>query len=227
MVAMRSFWVAVVTVALAAMPRAVPAVHAESCRFVLGFAALHGLLPGVVGQCLDDEQHNPANGDGLQHTTKDLLVWRKADNWNAFTDGYSTMINGPNGLEYRLNTRRFAWEANPDGLPVTPDAPVGTAQVRAQSAPTFQVTESTLGSVRGPLSFTVAGDGFAPGEPVTLLGTCAPIYSLATGDPQSPTHELRCASVALGPCRRPQVTTGASPRPSRRPRIRTPEARCT
>jgi hypothetical protein len=39
------------------------------CRFVLGFATLHSLLPQLIGQCLDDEQHNPTNGYGLQHTT--------------------------------------------------------------------------------------------------------------------------------------------------------------
>jgi len=205
---MRYFWAAVVTVALAAMPWTAPDVRAESCRFVLGFATLHDLLPGVVGQCLDDEQHNPANGDGLQHTTKGLLVWRKADNFTAFTDGYSTIVNGPNGLEYRLNTQRFAWEANPDGLPAVPDASIGTAQGREQPGPKLQITESTLGYARGPLIFRVAGGGFAPGEPVTLQGTYAPISSLATGDPQSPSHELRCTTVALGPVSAPAGPDG-------------------
>ena len=91
-----------------------------SCRFVLGFQALHDLLPAVVGDCLDDERHSPENGDGMQHTTKGLLVWRKADNLTAFTDGYRTWVNDPQGVRQRLNTQRFAWEANPDGLPVVP-----------------------------------------------------------------------------------------------------------
>jgi len=72
----------------------------------------------TVGNCLEDEGHTPQNGDGLQHTTNGLLVWRKADNWTAFTNGYWTWINGPNGLVQRLNTQRFPWEANPDGLPL-------------------------------------------------------------------------------------------------------------
>jgi hypothetical protein len=46
-----------------------------------------------------------------------LLVWRKADNWTAFTDGYRTWINGPAGIQQRLNTQRFSWEPNPDNLP--------------------------------------------------------------------------------------------------------------
>ena len=91
---------------------------ASGCRFVLGFATLAAALPQQVGQCVDDEGHNPVNGDALQHTSGGLLVWRKLDNWTAFTDGYRTWVNGPNGIAQRLNTQRFSWEANPDRLPI-------------------------------------------------------------------------------------------------------------
>ena len=47
-----------------------------------------------------------------------MLVWRKADNWTAFTNGYWTWINGPGGLVKRLNTQRYSWEANPENLPL-------------------------------------------------------------------------------------------------------------
>ncbi|MCL5946618.1 MAG: hypothetical protein M1298_01145 [Chloroflexi bacterium] len=104
---------------------------APSCQFVLGFAVLDAMIPQQVGQCLDNEQHNPVNGDAIQHTTGGLLVWRKADNWTAFTDGYRTWINGPYGLEERLNTQRFAWEANPDHLPVIPDPNVANTDTTA------------------------------------------------------------------------------------------------
>ena len=85
-------------------------VSAAECRFVLGFQTLRDLIGHeIVGECLEIE-HYEANGDSLQQTTGGLLVWRKADNWTAFTDGYRTWINGPNGLEQRLNTERFDWE---------------------------------------------------------------------------------------------------------------------
>jgi hypothetical protein len=90
------------------------------CQFVLGFETLHDAIPAVIGNCADDEQHNTANGDALQHTAHGLLVWRKADNFTAFTDGYQTWVNGPNGIQERLNSQRFTWEANPGGLPVVP-----------------------------------------------------------------------------------------------------------
>ncbi len=84
---------------------------ASQCGFQLGFKLLHDALPGRVGSCLDDEFYN-ARGDSNQHTTGGLLVWRKADNWTAFTDGYQTWINGPFGIQQRLNVDRFSWEAD-------------------------------------------------------------------------------------------------------------------
>lgn len=88
---------------------------AENCTFILGFKAIHDLIPGEVGDCRTNEYHNGQNGDGLQETNgKDgkggLLVWRKSDNWTAYTDGFWTWVNGPNGLQKRLNTERFPFE---------------------------------------------------------------------------------------------------------------------
>ncbi|MGI8915054.1 MAG: hypothetical protein ACR2JY_14930 [Chloroflexota bacterium] len=177
---------------------AVPLANAESCQFILGFKTMHDLLGGIVGGCLDNEQHNPANGDGLQHTTRGLLVWRKADNHTAFTDGDHTWVNGPKGLEYRLNTVRFPWEPNPQGLTVVPDAYLGRAP-SPLSGPQLRITDSTLGYVRGPLEFRVVSSGFSAGEAVTLRGTYVPLYSLATGNPQSPSHQVQCATITLGP----------------------------
>ncbi len=85
--------------------------HAAECTFVLGFKALHDLAPEVVGDCAVDQRYNPVNGDSLQETTRGLLVWRKADNFTAFTNGYRTWVNGPFGVEQRLNSERFQWEA--------------------------------------------------------------------------------------------------------------------
>ncbi|HEY3108922.1 MAG TPA: hypothetical protein VGL23_09230 [Chloroflexota bacterium] len=113
--------VALVLVLVAALiPR--PA-SAETCRFALGFAVLRDQIPAVVGECLEDERHNPIDGDGLQRTTGGLLVWRKADNLTAFTDGYRTWLNGPLGLQQRLNSEQLPWERAPaSGAPVGPAA---------------------------------------------------------------------------------------------------------
>jgi hypothetical protein len=94
---------------------------AAACRFALGFAALRAQIPAVVGDCLEDERHDPSSGDALQRTTGGLLVWRKADNLTAFTDGHRTWVSGPLGLQQRLNGERFPWEQ------ATATAPAGAA----------------------------------------------------------------------------------------------------
>ena len=72
------------------------------------------------------------------------MIWRKADNWTAFTDGNRTWINGPFGLQSRLNTELLDWER--------------IAQLR-QNAETFQYT---IGNPGGTLTFATIS------EPLTL-----------------------------------------------------------
>jgi hypothetical protein len=60
---------------------------------------------------LENEHHNPINGDSLQQTTGGLMVWRNADNWTAFTNGRRTWVNDPFGAQERANSDRFPWEA--------------------------------------------------------------------------------------------------------------------
>ncbi|MGI8915822.1 MAG: CAP domain-containing protein [Chloroflexota bacterium] len=101
------------------IPTAGGAMPAGACQYILGFAALHGLDSVDTGGCRNDQRFAP-NGDAQQTTANGLMAWRKVDNWTAFTNGYWTWINGPEGLAKRLNTQRFPWEANPDGLAVAP-----------------------------------------------------------------------------------------------------------
>ena len=113
---MSRLWLALVALAVVSfglLPavEAAPAAQPGPCQFVLGFQTLHNLIPNIVGDCVTNEQHN-TNGDALQETTNGLLVWRKADNFTAFTDGFRTWVNGPFGLQERLNTQRFDWEKN-------------------------------------------------------------------------------------------------------------------
>ncbi len=90
-------------------PLLTPPALAAGCHFALGFQALHDRLPPLVGGCLGDESHNSTNGDALQHTTTGLLVWRKADNVAAFTNGRATWLEGPDGPQERANAARFAY----------------------------------------------------------------------------------------------------------------------
>jgi plastocyanin len=86
--------------------------QSAQCQFILGFETLRNLIgPQTVGNCLEDQRF-AANGNAEQRTTGGLMVWRKADNWTAFTNGYETWLNGPMGLQRRLNTERFTWEGD-------------------------------------------------------------------------------------------------------------------
>lgn len=123
------------------------------CQFVLGFATLANTIPQQVGQCADSESHNIANGDALQHTnTGGLMVWRKGDNWTAFTDGYHTWINGPTGLQERLNTDRFPWEA-PTPTPTPAAAPAPTPAAAAPVSPGSPLTAEQVASIVVPAGY--------------------------------------------------------------------------
>ena len=70
------------------------------CEIVLGFASLKALVddaegPNKVGICVENEQFHPDTGRSLQKTIGGLLIWRKADNWTAFTDGNRTGSKDP------------------------------------------------------------------------------------------------------------------------------------
>lgn len=142
-------------VGLAPAPRA----SAETCQFILGFAALHSLIPDQVGQCTENEHHNAVNGDGLQATTGPagaggLLVWRKSDNWTAYTDGYRTWVNGPFGLRERLNQQRFSWEQNPDRLAIVPPPTAGDRCHTAQLTLDLVNVDAGAGNLVGTFRFT-------------------------------------------------------------------------
>ncbi len=84
---------------------------AEAAEFRLGFAAMASQLGATTGVPMENEHYGP-NGDSLQLTTTGLMVWRKADNWTAFTDGCRSWVSGPHGVQERGNDERFQWEAD-------------------------------------------------------------------------------------------------------------------
>jgi len=158
-----------------------------ACRYVLGFSWLYDALRDVVGDCLEDEQHDPTTGDAVQHTTGGLLVWRKVDNVAAFTDGYQTWAYGPNGIQSRLNTQRFSWEANPDGLPLA-DAALSAPVERCHTA---GLRVRFLGGQGTPgHTFATLGLTNGSGAPCSLLGYVGLQLVDAQGQPL-PTRAIR------------------------------------
>lgn len=142
----------------------------EACGFVGGFAELRALVgEQKIGACLENERFNLENGNAEQRTTGGLLVWRKIDNFTAFTDGGTTWINGPNGLQSRPNSERLAWELDPvapSGAPATatprplPTLPVTSSVASAPvTAPRVLSEGQTIGS---PNYAAQTGTGSAP-----------------------------------------------------------------
>jgi hypothetical protein len=100
-------------VATACLLAPAPASAQSTCEFILRFAALRDTIGAdTVGSCLED-QRTALGGNAVQRTTKGMIVRRLSDNCVAFTDGYFTWIDGPEGLQLRLNTELFTWEAPP------------------------------------------------------------------------------------------------------------------
>jgi predicted peptidase len=106
-------------------------------QFVLGFKTLADMIPDIVGQPLENEHFNPQNGDALQMTTHGLLVWRKADNWTAFTDGATTWVDGPYGLQGRPDDTRFAWEPSSAASAAAQPA-VGSVNIESTTVAGYQ-----------------------------------------------------------------------------------------
>jgi len=116
-----------------------------SCQFILGFKQLASQVPDAVGPCLTN-QATALNGDAQQRTANGLLVWRKSDNWTAFTNGARTWMNGPYGLVNRANTERFPWEAEygKPGLNPAPPEPAAAAFQDQDKADAVQAERSYL-----------------------------------------------------------------------------------
>ena len=126
---------------------------AQDCEFQLGFKALRDLIPDVVGDCLENERHDLETGVTLQTTTNGQLIWRKAENWTGFTDGERTWINGLEGLQQRLNSERFDWEAPA----ASPMATQHRALVIESPLPGEMVASGV--EVRGTTTAAPSGDG--------------------------------------------------------------------
>lgn len=99
-----SLMVATLLCAVLAHPQAVSASDPDEdseCEFVLGFRELHDLIPDIVGDCVESEQHDVSAGVTTQRTTRGVMTWSKSDNSTTFRDDSHTWIIGEYGLLQR------------------------------------------------------------------------------------------------------------------------------
>jgi hypothetical protein len=168
------------------------------CEFTLGFSMLHGMIPDVVGDCVEGPHVDPATGDVQQRTTHGLLVRHNVKDWPfhfvEFSDGTTTWLWGPNGLEHRPSGALFPWEANPGPV----QAPV-------------------------PASFSPSNGYNGPYDPYYPIRSCADFkdqneaqafYLASKGhQPLDPEHDgLACVAVPWPPT--PTVTPSPTATPN-------------
>ena len=152
---------ALATLALAT-PRVAAAQIAPYCQpgqppqFVFGFAALRQLIGGAMGDPIECEHANPANGDALQKTTTGLAFYRTSTNAPTFTDGLNHWALTTAGV--------VTWTGDsvepPSTMRLATPAPARSAVV----APVATSHDS------GPL--TLSTPAFGPGGPISWRYTC-------------------------------------------------------
>ena len=152
-------------------------------HFVLGFQFLASQIPTVVGSPLDDEHFDPVTGDSIQHTTTGLMVWRKSDNVTAFTNGSTTWLIGPLGLQSRPNNVRFDWET---AQPITlPSSAVSLSFIRSTGS--NWIGQGSVQNTRSvPMDVEVDAVGYAsPGGVPLIDAPTTYVLNLAPGSSKS------------------------------------------
>src|SRR5215204_387851 len=90
----------------------------QAPEFVLGFAALQQSVGQAMGDPIECEHANPANGDTLQQTTTGLAFYRKATNTSTFTNGSEHWGLTSSGLVFWTGS-----SIDPPGSVVAPSEP--------------------------------------------------------------------------------------------------------
>ncbi len=174
--------------------------QAEPCRFVLGFADLRDKVGGTkVGACLEDERFNAENGNAEQRTAGGLLVWRKADNFTAFTDGSMSWVAGPNGVQTRPNSERFAWENDPQRPSTAPAAAPARA---ASAAPAASPASGATASV-APAAAASPGATPAPASSPSAFGAASTPAPSGAGGARNPNAGVAPVNATTCPADQP------------------------
>ncbi|MFN8526805.1 MAG: hypothetical protein U0821_27190 [Chloroflexota bacterium] len=175
-----------VLLALAILPPAASRAQREtfcpegaSPRFVLGFASMKAQLGAFMGDPVECEHPNDANGDVLQHTSTGLAFWRKSTNTPTFTDGYVHL-----GL---VETGWVVW------LGDSIDPPYARGQgVMAE-----------VGAGGLPIGWRPGGLGPTPAPAVASGSSAVPTATrpLATNTPALPPVAIQATALASGAAR--------------------------
>lgn len=164
--------------------------QAGGCQLAPVFVMLRDLVGRErIGECVGLVVRNDA-GELSQQTTLGMMTFRPNDMVALFSDGQTTWLYGPRGLESRPSTSRLAWEAGgapapnsgsaaattTNGAPTTTPTPAGAT---SSSAPWNTANSSTAGGVPAN-SPSASGSGAVS---VSAAPGSAPGISAATSSP--------------------------------------------
>jgi hypothetical protein len=163
---MRRIVAALIFAAVLIQPLWTPSVQGDTaCSFVGDFASLRDLVGALkVGDCAEDEHISAGTGDTEQRTSGGLLVRRASDGVSAFTDGGTTWLNGPNGLQSRANSDRFSWEGDPGSSTSTQTSAITippASSASASTSPSARVAGSPVSSPAASTDSSSAADAAA------------------------------------------------------------------
>ena len=143
-----------------------PAVaQTESCQLAPVFMMLRELVGKErAGDCTGPVIRSDA-GDLSQPTARGTMTFRSGDLVTAFSDGQTTWLFGPRGLESRPNTSRLPWETV--GTP-PPSGPITSSFVSSTGTlpPAPLPSPATLTS----LPIKLEGDAALTTRPIDLAG---------------------------------------------------------
>lgn len=142
----------------------------QACTLSPVFALLRDAVGAdVVGTCTGDPTTTPS-GDVTQATTRGILVLRGLDSVPAFTDGSTTWLSGPSGLQSRPNADRFPWETAAPPVVASPSAEsqlpaaVTPSQVNAPCGPSIEQFRPIVRAIDPEQIGACRGTGLPPTE---------------------------------------------------------------
>jgi hypothetical protein len=151
--------------------------NAESPHFAFGLADLKAAIGDTMGDPLECEHSDSANGDTLQQTTTGLAIYHQDTNTPEFTDGFNHWALGNDGLQAWSDGDAQATAPGPEGgdqatAPGPWDAPPADAQ-----------------------------DAAAPSRgPATPTGPPSPGPAAPAANPPPPLAATQCVDVGGGEC---------------------------
>jgi hypothetical protein len=140
-----------------------------TCQLAPVFVMLRDLIgKDRVGECTGGLIRNEA-GDLNQPTTRGIMTFRTSDLVVAFSDGQTTFLFGPNGLESRPSGSRLPWEAATTTVSAAPaSSPAVQGAPAAPVAPVAASPQPLVPLVALPI--VLDGDDSATTKPLDLAG---------------------------------------------------------